>query len=91
MQLSLAEEVVAEREAARPPKIAASCTWMQCDSCLKWRRMPKCFAPTGEEAEQLVSWTCAMLPVACEAPEVTLTLALILTLTPTLTPTPTLT
>ena len=69
MQLSLAEEVVAEREAARPPKIAANCTWMQCDSCLKWRRMPKCFAPTGEEAEQLVSWTCAMLPIACEAPE----------------------
>ena len=72
MQLSLAEEIVAEREAARPPKIAASCTWMQCDSCLKWRRMPKCFAPTGEEAEQFVSWTCAMLPIACEAAEETM-------------------
>ena len=72
MQLSLAEEAFAERVAARPPKIGANCTWMQCDSCSKWRRMPKCFAPTGEEAEQLVSWTCAMLPIACEFPEETL-------------------
>eukprot|EP00964_Phaeocystis_antarctica_P142422 scaffold107673_cov94-Phaeocystis_antarctica.AAC.1 len=43
MQLSLAEELFAERVAARPPKIeaqGANCTWMQCDSCSKWRRMP---------------------------------------------------
>ena len=72
MQLSLAEEVLAERVAARPPKVGGNSTWMQCDSCSKWRRMPKCFAPTREEAKQLVSWTCAMLPIACEAPEETL-------------------
>ena len=75
IQLSLAKELFTERVASRPPKIeaqGANCTWMQCDSCSKWRRMPKCFAPTGETAEQLVSWTCAMLPIACEASEETL-------------------
>ena len=76
MQLSLAEELFAEKVASRPPKMTeselANSTWMQCDSCSKWRRMPKCFAPSEQAAEQLVSWTCTMLPIACEAPEETL-------------------
>ena len=71
MQLSVAEELAAEKAAMRPPKSDSNVikwTWMQCDSCTKWRRMPRGFVPTEDQAE----WTCSLLPIACEVPEETL-------------------
>lgn len=71
LQLTQAEEVAAEKAAARPekPETPSEHTWMQCDLCMKWRRMPSGLAPMGDDDDDLASWTCAMLPIDCSAPE----------------------
>ena len=71
LQLTQAEEAAAEKAAARPekPETPSQHTWMQCDACLKWRRMPPGFAPVGDDEEELTSWTCALLPIDCAEPE----------------------
>ena len=42
---------------------------MQCNACLKWRRMPPGYASVGDDNDELASWTCALLPIDCAAPE----------------------
>ena len=68
----LKDAAAAQTLAAAAASVAASAadatTWVQCEACAKWRRLPADFE--GELPEE---WLCAMHPTirSCDVPEET--------------------